>query len=113
MASKRKDIQSVGITFGDWKLVRMDGDNWELCHRHVTGDTVTARRNGTAGKVRWHRVGRYYQSNTFHLALEYAADWDMRNGIADSTMEMGEYLRIYFEKLERFRTAFEASRAMG
>lgn len=52
MASKTKDIQNVGITFGDWKLVKMDGDNWELCHRHVTGDTPSTRKNGTAGKVR-------------------------------------------------------------
>ena len=109
MASKTKDIQNVGITFGDWKLVKMDGDNWELCHRHVTGDTPSTRKNGTAGKVRWHRVGRYYQSSTFVNALEYAADWDMRNHNDDSTIEMGKYIKAYGETLERFRTAFEQS----
>lgn len=113
MASKRKDIQNVGITFGDWKLVKMDEGNWELCHRHVTGDTVGARKNGTVGQLRWHRVGRYYQASTFHLALEYAADWDMRNHNEDSTIEMGKYIEAYGVTLENFRKAFEKSMLAG
>lgn len=102
---KKRDIQDIGVVFGDWKLVPLDSNNWELCHRHVTKDTASARANGTVGTVKWHRLGRYYQFNTVHLALEYAADWDIRNGNEES-MELGEYIDELEANLGRFEADF-------
>ena len=112
MASKRKDIQDIGITFGNWKLVKLDGDNWELCHRHVTGDTASARKNGTVGQVRWHRLGRYYQSNTFHLALRHAADQELAAECESAAIPiedaLREYERIVTTMTDALKTALEA-----
>lgn len=86
------------IEFGDWQLRKSDERNWELYHRHETGDTTTARKAGTVGDVKWHGCHRYYQYNTIHLALRYAADWELRNeyeGVAaDVPGWLDEYERI-------------------
>lgn len=90
-----KSCQEGGIVFGDWKLVPLDDRNWELCHRHETADTTKARRNGTVGNVRWHRMGRYYQYNTFPLAIQYAADCALKEKAHGTQMELLDALHEY------------------
>ena len=99
--AKNRDIQDIGIVFGDWKLIPLDEPNWELCHRHETGENARSRKSGNVGEVRWHRLGRYYQYNTFHLAIQYAADCELRDECQGRVMELqdalGEYERIVGE----------------
>lgn len=90
-----KSCQEGGIVFGDWKLMPLDDRNWELCHRHETADTTKARRNGTVGNVRWHRLGRYYQHNTIHLAIQYAADRALKDKSYGEQMELMDALHEY------------------
>lgn len=89
------------IEFGDWRLVPVDTENWELAHRHVTS------RGKNEGAVSWHRLGHYYQQSTFANAIEYAADRELRE--SDGKMDLGEYVRAYGDTLERFRTSFADS----
>jgi hypothetical protein len=96
--SEKDDIQTKGLVFGDWKLVPLGGTstgNWELCHRHATKATAKTIANGTAGKVRWNRLGRYYQANTFGLALLYAADCEAKEGCTETEMQIREWLAEY------------------
>lgn len=93
--TKNRDVQEVGIVFGDFKLVPLDDRNWELCHRHETADTRTARESGTVGRVRWHRLGRYYQHNTIHLAIQYAADRALKDKAHGTQMELMDALHEY------------------
>ena len=81
--NKSERAQNTGIVFGDWKLIPIDGCNWELAHRHAN------TRGDNAGRVQWNRLGRYYQSNTFHLALR-------------------EYERIVTTMTDALKTALEA-----
>ena len=106
-----KSCQEGGIVFGDWKLVPLDDRNWELCHRHETADTTKARRNGTVGNVRWHRMGRYYQYNTFPLAIQYAADCALKEKAHGTQMELLDALHEY-ETITRALMA-DMARALG
>lgn len=103
MAGKAKDRQSAGIVFGDWKLVGADGNNWELCHRHVTNGNAASKASGTVGTVRWHRLGRYYQYNTISNALEYAASEELKSGHAEKAAGIREAL----DRLESILSGFE------
>lgn len=100
------------IQFGDWQLRKRDASNWELYHRHETKETSTSIKSGNAGKVRWHGTGRYYQATTFHLAIEYAADWELRNDGSDDVVSLGEYIRLLDEKLQSFRIDFKTVSAV-
>lgn len=93
--AKNKDIQRGGIVFGDWKLMPLDERNWELCHRHATPDNARTRAAGSVGRVRWHRCGRYYQAGTFHLAIRYAADAELRAGCRDRAEGLSDALDRY------------------
>lgn len=93
MASK--DCQEGGIVFGDWKLFPVDSMNWELCHRHETKDTKRAVAAGTAGQVRWNRTGRFYQHNTFDLAIQYAADVELKAKAHAKVIELWDALEQY------------------
>jgi hypothetical protein len=95
MAEKTKSVQEGGITFGDWKLMPVDSRNWELCHRHAVSDTPTARRAGTVGIVQWNRLGRFYQFNTFDLALQYAADEELKGKAYGTAMELKDAIAEY------------------
>jgi len=96
----------MNVRFGHWELRKRDAGNWELFH---FGACVGRGSNKTDGEPRWRSTGRYYQANTFHLAIEYAADWELRNHDGDDTIEMAEYLHFYCKKLERFKTEFYES----
>lgn len=92
MAEKTKSCQEGGIVFGNWKLFPVDARNWELCHRHAN------TRGESKGTVQWNRLGRFYQFNTFDLALQYAADEEMKGKAHGTVMELhdaiGEYRTI-------------------
>lgn len=103
-----KDAQDAGIVFGDWKLLPMDSLNWELCHRHVTKATPGAVRNGTAGTVSWHRLGRYYDHHTIGAALRYAADAELKAGAKEREIPIRAALEEYEEILRDFTEAVAA-----
>lgn len=90
--AKNRDIQDIGITFGNWKLVPLDSLNWELCHLHASS------RGKNEGVRQWHRLGRYYSWNTFPNALMYAADRELKDGTAEAARDihaaLAEYKRI-------------------
>ena len=106
MAEKTKNIQRNGVEFGNWKLVPLDSNNWELCHWHATKNGAKARENGSVGTIKWHRLGRYYQFNTIHLALEYAADCEVKEAGKDAEFDFLYAINLYRKTLESFRTAF-------
>lgn len=97
-----KDCQDNGVVFGNWKLVPVDSHNWELCHRHAVSDTPTARKAGTVGVVQWNRLGRYYQYNTFALAIQYAADCELKDKAYGKQMELMDALYEYERILADF-----------
>lgn len=93
--AKNRDIQNIGIVFGDWKLIPLDDRNWELCHRHMMPDTEKTRNAGTVGTLRWVRLGRYYSYNTFDLAVQYAADVELKAEAHAKVMELWDALETY------------------
>lgn len=93
--AKNKDIQDIGIVFGDWKLIPLDDRNWELCHRHEMPDNDKTRKAGTVGTVRWVRLGRFYSYNTFDLAVQYAADVELKAKASERAMELAAALEEY------------------
>lgn len=106
-----KSCQEGGIVFGNWKLFPLDGMNWELCHRHETADTESARKSGSAGTLRWHRLGRYYQASTFEGAILYAADVELKGRCKDVAIQLEDALReherIVKLMLDEFSSAME------
>ena len=84
-----KSVQDGGIVFGDWKLFPVDSRNWELCHRHAN------TRGESKGTVQWNRLGRFYQFNTFDLALQYAADEELKGKAYGTAMELQDAIRQY------------------
>lgn len=84
-----RDCQTGGIVFGDWKLFPVDDRNWELCHRHAN------TRGDNKGAVQWNRLGRFYSYNTFHLAVQYAADCELKDKCYGHQMELEDALYQY------------------
>ena len=83
------NCQTNGIVFGDWKLVPVDSRNWELCHRYAN------TRGESKGTVQWNRLGRFYQFNTFDLALQYAADEELKGKAYGTAMELKDAIAEY------------------
>ena len=48
------------------------------------------------------RCGRYYQFNTFHLALEYAADVEAKKECKDAERDIRDVLRTYEMMLDEY-----------
>lgn len=71
--ARTESVQNGGIEFGDWKLHPVDSRNWELCKRGDSG---------------WRPLGRFYQFNTFDLALQYAADEELKGKAYGTAMEL-------------------------
>ncbi len=92
------------IEFGkSWRLVPVDARNWELLHF----GTVTGRGANKGNEApRWRRLGRYYSQATLHLALEYAADCELKarrdGGVADIREALAELREI----LHAFEVSF-------
>ena len=101
--AKTVSVQEGGIVFGDWKLFPLDDRNWELCHKHTTADTTSARKSGTVGEVKWHRTGRFYQYNTFDLAIQYAADCVLKDAARERQMELVDALRYHRDTIDRLK----------
>lgn len=91
MALTEKQVTS-GIKFGNWMLVPLDDRNWELCHWHVAKATG---RNAGGTKPQWNRLGRYYSYNTFDLAVQYAADVELKAKASEQAMELWDALETY------------------
>lgn len=83
------------IRFGNWELRPRDSANWELFHKRASN------RGFGDGNERWVSCERYYSYNTFHLAIQYAADCELKDGCHGRVMELqdalGEYERIVGE----------------
>lgn len=92
--AKRTDIQKGGIVFGDWKLMPIDSENWELCHRHVP--------RGADGAPKWNHCGKYYNEHTIGSALRYAADQEMKAKCKTGALEIVEALEIWYATLGEF-----------
>lgn len=84
-----KSCQDGGIVFGDWKLFPVDDLNWELCHRHAP------IKGKNEGEVKWNRLGRFYSYNTFDLAVQYAADVELKAKAGEHAMELADALEEY------------------
>ena len=67
--------------FGRWKLYQLDDQSWELCRMRDDG--------------RWKPLGRFYQYNTFHLAIRYAADCELKERAYGEEMELMDALHEY------------------
>lgn len=78
--ARTESVQSAGIVFGRWKLNPMDARNWELCEL----------RDG-----KWRPLGRFYQYNSFDLALRYAADRELKAEAHGRVMELQDALHEY------------------
>ena len=106
--TEEEKVQGTGIVFGNWKLIPCGGDNWELAHLHVSD------KGKNAGRKRWYRTGRFYQFNTFHMALRYAAHQEMAEGCTDAAIQLrdaiNEYERIVIEMTDALRTAYLAGK---
>lgn len=91
MALTEKQVTG-GIKFGNWMLVPLDDRNWELCHWHVAKATG---RNAGGTEPQWNRLGRYYSYNTFDLAVQYAADVELKAKAEERVMELQDALAAY------------------
>lgn len=96
--ARRKSVNGPGgITFGRWKLHPLDDRNWELC--------VMTEGGG------YRPLGRYYQYNTFPLAIQYAADCALKEKAHGTQMELLDALHEY-ETITRALVA-DMARALG
>ncbi len=102
MAEKRTD---GGIVFGDWKLIPMDSNNWELAHRHAS------QRGKNVGKVQWNRLGKFYHEHTIQNALRYAADYELKQRHRDAAADIERCLEEYERITEQF--VAEVREALG
>ena len=91
MALTEKQVTG-GIKFGNWMLVPLDDRNWELCHWHVAKATG---RNAGGTEPQWNRLCRYYSYNTFDLAVQYAADVELKAKAEERVMELQDALAAY------------------
>ena len=90
-----------GVIINDrWRLVPCEGrnaNNWELYEFRDD---------------KWRSVGRFYQYNTIHLALQYVIDRELYDERFESAEELAEHLREY-ERIvttmtDALKTALEA-----
>ena len=87
--ARTESVQSAGIVFGRWKLNPMDARNWELCEL----------RDG-----KWRPLGRFYQYNSFDLALRYAADCELKDEVHGRVMELGDALHEYAKIVDALKS---------
>ena len=80
MALKDEQIKG-GIRFGDWMLAPLDDRK----------------------EPQWHRLGRFYSFNTFHLAVQYAADVELKAKAHGRVMELEDALHEYGRIVESLK----------
>jgi len=86
-----RQTTSGGIVFGDWKLIPMDANNWELAHRHAV------RRGDNEGRVQWNRLGKYYHEHTIQNAVRYAVDYELKQRYRENEATFTQFIRDYEE----------------
>jgi len=79
------------IRFGDWELRPRDSRNWELYRLRAS------ERGFGDGTARWASEGRFYSYNTLHLAIQYAADCELKAEAHGRVMELEDALDRYEE----------------
>lgn len=77
------------IRFGSWELRPRDSRNWELYRLRAS------ERGFGVGVERWANEGRYYSYNTFDLAVQYAADVELKAKASEQAMELWDALETY------------------
>ena len=77
------------IRFGNWELQPRDSRNWELYRLRAS------ERGFGDGVERWASEGRFYSFNTFHLAVQYAADVELKAKAHGAVMELEDALHEY------------------
>lgn len=77
------------IRFGNWELRPRDSRNWELYRLRAS------ERGFGDGMKRWASEGRFYSYNTFDLALQYAADVELKAKASEQAMELWDALETY------------------
>lgn len=87
--ARTESVQSGGIAFGRWKPRPLDDRNWELCER----------RDG-----KWRPMGRYYQYNTFPLAIQYAADCALKEKAHGEQMALQDALHEYAKIVDALKS---------
>lgn len=92
------------IRFGDWELRPRDSRNWELYRLRAS------ERGFGDGTARWASEGRFYSYNTLHLAIQYAADCELKAEAHGRVMELEDALHEY-ERITQ-RLAADVARAL-
>lgn len=77
------------IRFGNWELRPVDARSWELYHLRAS------TRGFGDGTTRWSSEGRFYSYNTFHLAIQYAADRELKDKVYGNEMKLEDALQKY------------------
>ena len=94
------ESESGGVILADdWKLVPVDGRNWELCHRHVT--QARGRHQGGTEPT-WHRCGRFYSYSTVGSAFVYVADELLKAKVKGEAVSLVDALREYERIMREF-----------
>ena len=104
----------MNIIFGNWRLRRHDDLNWVLEHWHE--GKPTGRHGGSEAK--WRSCNRYYQYNGIPTALMFAADWELRNGDPDRSLEYHDAAAELIAAFSTFKSdvlasVSDAGRAIG
>lgn len=76
------------ITFGNYRLVPVDSNNWELEHFFLATKGF-AKNNDTP---KWYKMGHYYHLDTIGRALAYSVDEEIK--MKDGELTFSEYLEL-------------------
>lgn len=86
------------IRFGKWELRPCDNLNWELYHLRAS------TRGFGDGTERWASEGRYFSYNTVHLAIQYAADQELKAKAHGTQMELQDALHEYAKIVDALKS---------
>ena len=86
-----------------WQLRKCDSTNWQLWQYGETQSTPSAVKAGTVGEMAWHPTGRFYQASSFDVAIDFVADYKIRNEQPDEVISLAGYinqLRAFRQRVE-------------
>lgn len=75
-----------------WQLRPCDKLNWELWQYCEVQKTARSVKAGTVGEMSWHRTGRFYQASTIEAAIDFVADYKIRNEQPDEVISLAGYI---------------------
>lgn len=75
-----------------WELRPHDSLNWQLWQRTTVPETAITVKNGTAGNIVWKPFGRFYQQHSFDVAIDFVADYKIRNEQPDEVISLAGYI---------------------